>query len=135
METDMSAETTFLRRILTFDAATCAAMGLGLALGAGPLARVLELPAGLLREAGILLLPFAALLVWTARREQIRPWLVWAIVGANAAWALASAALLVWGILTPNALGYVFLVGQVVAVTLIADLEAIAWRRAKAAFA
>jgi hypothetical protein len=133
MEPDMSADTTFLRRVLTFDAATCAAMGLGLALGAGPLARVLDLPAGLLREAGILLLPFAALLVWTAQRDQIRRWLVWAIIGANAAWAAASAALLLTGILTPNELGLAFIVGQAAAVAFIAEVEALALRRARAA--
>ncbi len=129
----MSADNTFLRRILTFDAATCAAMGLGLTLGAGSLARFLELPAGLLREAGILLLPFAALLVWTAKRDRIRPGLVWAIVGANAAWAIASAALLLGGILTPNALGVAFVAGQAVAVAIIAEVEALALRRARAA--
>ncbi|HVG46957.1 MAG TPA: hypothetical protein VM899_02290 [Rubellimicrobium sp.] len=129
----MKADTTFLRRILAFDAATCAAMGLGLALGAGPLARVFELPDGLLREAGILLLPFAALLVWTAQRDRVLPGLVWAIIGGNAAWTMASAALLLGGILTPNALGLAFVAGQAVAVAIIAEVEALALRRARAA--
>lgn len=127
----MNADTTFLRRILTFDAATCSVMGLGLVLGAGPLARVLELPAGLLREAGILLLPFAALLVWTARRSRIQPGMVWAIIGANAVWAIASAALLLGSILTPNALGLTFVAGQAVAVAVIAEVEALALRRTR----
>ena len=129
----MSADTTFLRRILTFDAATCAVMGLGLTLGAGPLAPVFELPAGLLRVAGIVLLPFAALLVWTAQRDRIRPGLVWAIIGANAAWAIASAALLLGGLLTPNGFGLAFVAGQAVAVAVIAEVEALALRRARAA--
>ncbi len=129
----MNANVNFLRRILTFDAATCAAMGLTLALGAGPLGRVLGLPAGLLREAGILLLPFAALLVWTAQRDRIQPGLVWVIIGANAAWAIASAALLLGGILTPNALGLAFVASQAVAVAIIAEVEALALRRARAA--
>lgn len=51
---------TFLRRVLFADAATCVATGLLLMLGSSLLEPLLGLPTGLLRYAGLSLLPFAA---------------------------------------------------------------------------
>jgi len=59
---------TFLRWTLLADAATCVATGLLMMLGSGQLEQFLGLPAGLLRYAGVSLLPFAAFdfgnLIW-----------------------------------------------------------------------
>jgi len=131
----MTTGTTFLQRVLQFDAATCAAMGAGLVLGAAPLGQLLELPISLLRTAGVLLLPFAALLLWTARNAQPRAAIVHAIIAANLAWAFASVAVLLGEFVLPNALGMAFMAGQAVAVAIIADLEAMALRRARVATA
>jgi hypothetical protein len=50
---------TFLRWTLLADAATCVMTGLLMMLGSGQLEQFLGLPAGLLRYAGVSLLPFA----------------------------------------------------------------------------
>jgi len=52
--------TIFLRRILALDALSCAGMGLAMGLAAAPLAPLFGLPEGLVRGAGLLLLPLAA---------------------------------------------------------------------------
>lgn len=111
-----------LRPVLLFDAATCAAMGLLLVLGAGAIAARTALPAPLLREAGILLLPFAAFILWTARRGGW--WPVRAVIAVNVAWVAASLALIAspWG---GNLLGTGFVGMQAAAVALIAALQ---WR-------
>jgi hypothetical protein len=131
----MFTGTRSLSRILSFDAATCAAMGAGLALGAGPLGGLLDLPPVLLRGAGLLLLPFSALLVWAARSARPQPALVRGIIAANLGWALASAAVLLGGLVAPNTLGIVVVAGQAAAVAVIADLEAIALRQSRMAAA
>lgn len=111
-----------LRPILFVDAATCAAMGLLLALGAEPVAAVTALPIALLREAGILLLPFAAFVLWVARRGG--GWPVRAVVAINLAWVAASLALIAspW---SGNALGIAFVAAQAACVALLAVLQ---WR-------
>lgn len=113
---------TTLRPLLVLDAATCAAMGLLLALGAEPVAAITALPVPLLREAGLILLPFAAFVLWAARRGG--GWPVQAVIAANIAWVAASLAL----IATPwagNALGIAFIAAQAAAVALLAALQ---WR-------
>ena len=57
-----------LRPVMLFDAATCLAMGGLLVAAAGPIAGLTELPVPLLREAGILLFPFALFVLWAARQ-------------------------------------------------------------------
>jgi hypothetical protein len=111
-----------LRPILAFDAATCAAMGLLLALAAGPIAAITALPVPLLREAGIVLLPFAAFVLWAAKRGG--GWPVQAVVAANIAWVAASVALIAspWG---GNAFGMAFVTMQAATVALLAGLQ---WR-------
>jgi hypothetical protein len=52
----------FLRSVVAFDAFTCAAAGALMTLAAAPLADWTGLPAPLLRTAGALLLPYAAVL-------------------------------------------------------------------------
>lgn len=111
-----------LRPILRLDAATCAAMGLLLAFGAAPIAAITALPVPLLREAGILLLPFALFVLWAARRGA--GWPVHIVVGVNLAWVAGSLALIAspW---SGNALGIAFVAAQAAAVALLAALQ---WR-------
>lgn len=56
-----------LPAVLRADAALGFAMGVALALAAGPVAGLTGLPPGLLRGAGLALLPVAAFMAWAAR--------------------------------------------------------------------
>jgi hypothetical protein len=125
--------TTFLRRVLFADAATCVATGLLFVLGSGALESFMGLPAGLTRYAGLSLLPFAALLVYLATRESPSPPLVWAVIALNALWTVDSFLLLLTGWVTPTELGYAFIVVQAVGVAAFAGLEYLGLRKATAA--
>lgn len=124
---------TFLRRVLLLDAATCVATGLLSIVGAGVLEQFLGLPAGLLRYAGLSLLPFAALLVYLATRESPSPPAVWAVIALNALWTADSFLLLLTGWVAPTELGYAFVVVQALGVAALAGLEYFGLRRAAAA--
>ena len=124
---------TFLRRVLFADAATCVATGLLLVFGAGLLEQYLGLSAGLLRYAGLSLLPFAALLVYLAARENLSPGAVWAVIGLNALWTVDSVLLLLTGWVSPTELGYAFVVAQASGVAVLAALEYVGLRKAETA--
>jgi hypothetical protein len=124
----------FLRRILLADAATSAATGVLLLADAGLLAELLALPADLLRFSGIVLLPFAALVALLATREHLPRRAVWAVIAANALWALGSVLLLVSGWIEPAALGIAFVLAQALVVALFAEAEYVGLRRTEAAF-
>lgn len=113
-----------LRNILLADAATGAAAAV-LTIGAsGLLAELLALPAGLIFWAGVALLPIVAFLVVMARRPAVpRGWIA-EIALINAAWVVASFALLASGWVQPNMLGIAFVVAQALAVGLFAVLQA-----------
>ena len=114
----------FLHRVLAADAALCLVAGLALAGGAGLVAGVLGLPGGLLRGAGLALLPVAGCIVWLARQAQPPRRAVGALVALNLAWVLASFALLWSGWFAPTALGTGFVVAQAALVAGFAALEA-----------
>jgi hypothetical protein len=113
----------FLRRVLLVDAASCAGMGLGMIAFNDLLARILQLPAQLLSEAAIVLLPFAAFLAFVASRPTPARFAVWAIIVLNVIWVVDSIVLLFTGWVAPNALGYAFVIAQAVVVAVLADLE------------
>jgi hypothetical protein len=114
-----------LRQILGADAATCFAFGLLLVAGAGLLAPLLGLPQTLLFYAGVVLFPCAVLMI-VAARSLARP-LVWLVVAGNAAWVVASIAVLVSFDVT--SLGAAFVLAQAAAVALLTGLEGRAARR------
>ena len=119
----------FLRRVLLADALSSSVMGLLLALLAGPLARWFGLPAGLLREVGIVLLVFAAFVAALGLRRASPRLLVWLVIAGNALWALDSVLLLVSGWVAPTALGGAFVVAQALVVAALAELEYTGLRR------
>jgi hypothetical protein len=119
--------TAFVRRVLFVDAATCVGTGLFLALLAAPLARFLGLPAELLLYAGLALLPIAAFIAWVATREQMSAAGVWLVIIGNAAWVLASLALLF--AVSPTVLGYAFVIGQALIVAALAEMEYVGLRK------
>ena len=118
---------TFLRKVLLLDAATCVATGLLLALLAPPLAPILGLPDLLLQYAGLVLLPVGAFMAWVATRDQASSGAVGVVIAGNAAWVAGSVLVLL--LASPTALGYGFVVAQAVAVAVLAELEYIGLRR------
>lgn len=86
-----------LRRILLADAAVSACVTVILIAGAGALGPWLGLPALGLRGVGLALVGWVALLLWTGSRSPVPLAAVWAVIGLNAAGALACA-LLAWAL-------------------------------------
>ncbi len=123
------ATPTLLRTALRLDAAASGAMGALLALGAGPLAGPLGLPEPLLREAGLLLVPFAAAVAYLGRRAPVPRAAAAAVVAVNLGWVAASAALLALPAVAPSALGTAFVVAQALAVLGFAEAQWVGLRR------
>ncbi len=119
----------FLRNALLADAAASGATGLLVIFGAGILESWLGLPAALLRGAGLILIPYVAFVLFVGTRETVTAGAVWAIVLANAVWALASFGLLVSGMVAPTLLGYAFVIAQAVVVAVFGELQYTALRR------
>ena len=111
-----------VRRVLLVDAITCTAAGALMTCATGPVAQLTHLPDPLLRIAGLALFPVAALFAWMAVSVPFRRPLLRVAVLGNAAWVAASLAVL--AMTSPSALGYVFVLAQAAAVTLLAALEA-----------
>ena len=126
---------TFLRRVLTLDAVSSAAMGVLLLLALSPLTGLLGLPRPLLLWSGLSLLPFAAFVGWLATRELPPRAGVWAVIVLNAFWAVDSLLLLVAGWFEPTLLGAVFVVFQALIVGLFGALELAGLRRLRLAVA
>jgi hypothetical protein len=123
----------FLRRVLALDSASCAAMGLALTLGAGPLSELFGLGERLLFGAGLLLLPLAAFIAWLASRPSPPSALVWILIAGNAAWTAESFLLISMEAGRITALGTAFVAAQAVAVLGMAMLEYAGLRRIRAA--
>lgn len=126
---------TALRSALLLDAVASGAMGLLLLLAAGALQPLLGLPIGLLRGAGIVLVPFAGLLVAVAASERASRGVVLTVVAANVLWAVCSVLLFLSGWVAPTALGKSCILVQAVAVAVFAYLEHNGLRRDRAALA
>jgi hypothetical protein len=118
-----------LRRAIQADAIVSGAMALLLAFDAGALAPLLNLPEALLRESGLFLIAYAALVGWLGTRSSMPKLLVGIVIAGNVAWTLGSIALLICGAVTPNLLGEAFVAVQAVATGVFAELQYIGWRR------
>jgi hypothetical protein len=123
----------FVRRLLLFDAVTSGAFGVLLTAASATLSSWLGIPAVLLWYAGISLFPFAAGVAWLAARESFPSGAVWTVIALNALWAIDSIALLFTGWVSPTTFGYVFVVGQALAVMGLAELQYLGLRRAEPA--
>ena len=119
----------FVRRILVADAAISGATGVLMVAASGWLEGLLGVPSTLLQYAGASLLPFAVVVTWLARREQVSAAGVWAVIAANALWAFDSVALLFTGWIAPTAAGYAFIVFQAIVVAALAELQYVGLRR------
>ena len=119
----------FVRRILVADAAISGATGVLMVAASAWLEGLLGVPSTLLQYAGASLLPFAIVVMWLARREQVSAAGVWAVIAANALWAFDSVALLFTGWVEPTAAGYAFIVFQAIVVAALAELQYVGLRR------
>ena len=120
--------TPFLRFALLGDAAASGATGLLLAAGAGALASLLGLPEGLLRVAGLLLLPYAAFVAWAGTRHGVPRNAVRAVVAINLLWVLDSVLLL--ALVSANGFGVAFVLAQALVVAGFAAMQWAALRGA-----
>ncbi len=125
----------FLRRAILADAIFSGVSALLLTFGAGALAPLLNLPEALLHETGLFLIAYAALVGWLGTRQSMPKALVVIVIAGNAAWTLASIALLFSGAVTPNLLGEAFVAIQAIAVGAFAELQYIGLRRSGDALA
>ena len=126
----------FLRRVLWADAAVSLAMALLLIFGASAIASLTALPEFLLSGAGWALMPWVALVAFTATRDPIRTGLAWLVVALNVVWVVESGFLLTMDSITTNALGVAFVLVQAFGVLVLAALQAtglLALRRQAAA--
>ncbi len=85
---------------------------MALVAGAGVLGPAMGLPVGLLRGAGLVLLPWGAFVAWCASRMVPPRPAVLAVVVLNLIWAVDSVMLLATGWVAPNGLGVGFVLGQ-----------------------
>jgi hypothetical protein len=105
-----------LRRALLADVAISGAFGVLLIVAAGPLSGLLEIPVSVLRWAGIILMPYVALVDYVGTRPNISSTGAWLVVDLNVVWVIASVLLLVVGYISPNALGSIFVIAQALVV-------------------
>ena len=119
----------FLRRALQADTIFSGAGAAIFSLGARVLAQLLNLPEGLLRETGLFLIAYAALVGWMSTRPSLPRFLVAVVIIGNAAWTLASIALLFSGAVSPNLLGEAVVAAQAIATGTLAELQYVGLRR------
>src|SRR6202020_1481688 len=100
--TAMIQPSLLLHRAFLLDAIASGMMALLLTVGAGDLAPLLDLPEALLRETGLFLIAYTALVGWLATRQSMSRLLVMIVIAGNTAWTIASIALLFSSALTPN---------------------------------
>jgi hypothetical protein len=112
----------FLSRLLQVDGVASGATAVLLLTGASILAPWLQLPAGLLRMAGVVLVPFVAWVLMLSRSNRVPRRAMAAVIGINFAWVAASAWVAFGGAWQPNALGMAFVSAQALVVLAFAEL-------------
>ncbi len=113
----------FLRRALLADAIFSGGSAVSLILGAALFAHWLELPETLLRETGLVLILYTALVGWLATRKVAAKGWIAIVIAGNAAWTAASIALLLSGAVNPNLFGEILVVLQAAATGILAELQ------------
>ena len=125
----------FLRRALLADTVFSGAGAVIFSLGAGELAPLFNLPEALLRETGLFLIAYAALVGWLGTRQTMPKMWAAIVVAGNVAWTLASFALLFSALVSPNLLGEILVAAQAVATGVFAELQYMGLRRSSSAAA
>lgn len=125
----MHSSSAFLRRVLAVDAIGCAISGVALLVAAETVAALTALPVSLVEGAGAVLLPFSALVGWTASRETPPVAGVRAVIAVNMLW-VAESLLVAGGAWTqPNSLGTAIVVGQALVGAILTHFEVVGLRR------
>jgi hypothetical protein len=119
-----------LRLALLADAVASGATALLLVAGAGVLERWFALPVGLMREAGLVLIPYVVLVAAVASRPATPVATVTAIIAINAAWTAASVLLLLGGWVSPTLFGIAFVLAQALAVAAFGVIQYLCLRQA-----
>ena len=125
----MIVSSPFLRRALIADAVFSGASAALMTPAAGAMAAMFELPEALLRETGLFLIAYTALVAWLSARQAVPKALVMIVIAGNAAWTLASVALLLSGLVNPNLLGEAVVVAQAIATGVLAELQYVGLRK------
>ncbi|RXT50876.1 hypothetical protein [Bradyrhizobium betae] len=120
---------TFLRRALLADAIFSGVAAIGFTFGASAFAALFNLPDALLRETGLFLIAYTALVGWLASRPSVPKPLVLLVVVGNAAWTVGSIALLLSGAVSPNISGELMVVAQAIATGVFAELQYMGLRK------
>jgi hypothetical protein len=124
-----------LRLALLADAAASGIMGVLLAAAADPLAAWFGLPLALLREVGLLLIPYAGLLIYLASRQTTPRLTAQLIIAGNVLWVIGSVALLISSLVAPTTLGTAFVIAQALIVAILAELQLLGLKRQRLAAA
>lgn len=132
---NQSESSRFLRLVLLADAIATGVTGLLMVLGASLLDELLQVPDDLLLYAGLVLLPYSAVVGWLSRRDTLPRWAVLAVIVTNALWAVDCLLLMFSGWIAPSALGYAFIIAQVLVVVAFAELQYVGLRRSPPALA
>jgi len=122
---------TFLRRALLADAVFSGVAAVGFTFGASAFAVLFNLPEALLRETGLFLIAYSALVGWLASRASVAKALVLLVVVGNAAWTVGSVALLLSGAVSPNIAGEIMVVAQAIATGVFAELQYVGLRKSE----
>ncbi|MHC2461353.1 hypothetical protein [Bradyrhizobium embrapense] len=122
-----------LRRALLADAVFSGTSAVAMVLDAGALASLLGLLEALLRETGLFLIAYTALVGFLAARTSLPKGPVILVVAGNAAWTLASVALLLSGAVSPNLVGTLVVLAQAIATGVFAELQFVGLRRSEGA--
>lgn len=131
----MIEASTFLRRALLADAIFSGIAATGFSFGASAFATLFNLPEALLRETGLFLIAYTALVGWLASRVSVAKPLVLLVVVGNAAWTVGSIALLLSGVVSPNLAGELMVVAQAIATGVFAELQYVGLRKSGRAVA
>jgi hypothetical protein len=121
-----------LRRALLADAVVSGTTAAALIVFADAAATLFGVPAALLRMVGLILVPFAAVVLIIARRPDVGRRSILAVIVCNALWAVDSILLLLTGWVEPTPIGYAFVVGQALIVAAFAEVQYVGMRRAMA---
>jgi hypothetical protein len=129
MNAAMIRSSQLLRRALVADAVFSGVAAVLLTADAGTLAPLLKLPEALLRETGLFLVAYTALVGWLGTRAAAPKPLVLLVIAGNAAWTFGSVALILSGMVSPNLLGEAFVAAQAMATGGFAELQYVGLRR------
>jgi hypothetical protein len=127
---NLSSSRNFLRYVLWADSLSTLACGLLQVAATSTLAKISGLSATLLLDTGEFLLVCGAVVAFLAARRRTPNAVLWLLITGNVLWAIASVVLMVGGG-GLTALGYAYILAQVITVAALAALQYLAVRRAQ----